>query len=262
MKVMSFNIRMANPKDGEHYWEHRKESVAAIIRAERPDVLGTQEGTAETLGWLDQHIGPYRRFGVARDGRGEGECSAVYVHEDAGEVVDYGDFWLSDTPHVPGSRSFGNRQNRMATWVRLRAKGTDREWTFCNVHTDHAHAGSREQSARLLWKTLQGLSPEGPAVLMGDLNTVPASLPIQFLTGHAAIQGETGALKDSLLVAEEAENAALGTFHNFEGVEGAAGRIDYILVSQDVRVKRAAVVIDSPTRRVVSDHFPVTAEIE
>jgi len=45
IRVMTFNIRFDNPKDGDKRWEYRKDLVCEIIRRYHPQILGIQEAT-------------------------------------------------------------------------------------------------------------------------------------------------------------------------------------------------------------------------
>jgi hypothetical protein len=42
MRIMTFNLRFANPQDGPNCWEFRKELVVETIVTNRPDLVGTQ----------------------------------------------------------------------------------------------------------------------------------------------------------------------------------------------------------------------------
>jgi|SRR5687767_7729865 len=43
LRVMSVNVRFANPKDGDNVWENRRDLLVATIRLKSPDLIGTQE---------------------------------------------------------------------------------------------------------------------------------------------------------------------------------------------------------------------------
>jgi len=51
------------------------------------------------------------------------------------------------------------------------------------------------------------------------------------------------------------------TFHVFTG-QGIRGRIDWILVSPEVKIKKVFLIKDKPDGRYPSDHFPVMASLE
>ena len=56
MRVLTFNLRFANPIDGANQWDYRKELVVETIFACEPDLVGTQEGTVPQLDYLTEHL--------------------------------------------------------------------------------------------------------------------------------------------------------------------------------------------------------------
>ncbi|MEJ2069088.1 MAG: hypothetical protein P8X58_01555 [Syntrophobacterales bacterium] len=56
MRVLTFNLRFANPIDGVNQWDYRKELVVETIFACEPDLVGTQEGTVPQLDYLTEHL--------------------------------------------------------------------------------------------------------------------------------------------------------------------------------------------------------------
>ena len=56
MRILTFNLRFANPQDGPNQWDYRKELVVETIFACEPDLVGTQEGTVPQLDYLTYHL--------------------------------------------------------------------------------------------------------------------------------------------------------------------------------------------------------------
>ncbi|MBQ6828042.1 MAG: hypothetical protein IJO46_08510, partial [Thermoguttaceae bacterium] len=46
LRVMSFNVRVANNGDGENRWDLRKETLVDVVKGDNPHLLGVQEATA------------------------------------------------------------------------------------------------------------------------------------------------------------------------------------------------------------------------
>lgn len=106
LRVMTFNVRV--PADTDmNAWVHRREQLVRVIAAEHPDVLGTQELTGEQGEYIAAHLPGYAWFGKDRDGGTNGEHMGVFYRTDRLQVLRSGDFWLSDTPDVPGSKTLG-----------------------------------------------------------------------------------------------------------------------------------------------------------
>ena len=58
--VVSFNIRVDNAADGDNAWDNRKPASAAMIRQERPTVMGLQEAQPHQITYLAKNC-PDRR---------------------------------------------------------------------------------------------------------------------------------------------------------------------------------------------------------
>ena len=105
--VMSYNIRYDTASDGVNQWSNRKDRVAALIRRNRPDLVGLQEALRTQLDDLLTRLPDYDVYGVGRDdGMTKGEYSAILVRRTRFEVRASDTFWLSDTPAVAGSKGW------------------------------------------------------------------------------------------------------------------------------------------------------------
>src|SRR4051812_25823419 len=59
LKVMTFNLRRRKESDGPNAWDERRDAAAEVIRRHAPDLIGTQEGLREQVGFLQQHFSEY-----------------------------------------------------------------------------------------------------------------------------------------------------------------------------------------------------------
>ncbi len=144
LRVMTFNIRYNNPADGENAWPHRKDSVAALIDR-HADVAGLQEATFEQIQDLRERLPEFEIYGVGReDGKEKGEFSPVFFRRSRLELVSGGTFWLSQTPEVPGSRSWDAAITRLVTVTQLRDRTLGERFYFLNTHFDHVGSTARE----------------------------------------------------------------------------------------------------------------------
>ncbi|MEU9362937.1 endonuclease/exonuclease/phosphatase family protein [Streptomyces sp. NPDC048301] len=256
LRVMSFNLHV--DWDGSpHPWADRRETAAALLRAGRPHLLGTQEGRLHQVDDVLTALGPgYARTGQGREGGGRGEHMALFHDHERLEALEHGDFWLSSAPEVPASETWGGGCPRMATWVRFRDLATGGELLALNTHLDHESAYARARAAALLVERIDALAPGLPVLLTGDFNT-PAGDP----EVHGALLAKTGpgGLVDAWDAAE-VRGPSYGTFHDYgpPAVEGP--RIDWILASRGTRVRESSVVL--PGSVAPSDHLPVTALLE
>src|SRR5688572_7365354 len=101
LDVMTFNIRYAHTQP-PNLWHDRLPVITDLIERHRPDVIGTQEGLHHQLRDLELRLPDYAWIGTGRDGDSRGEFMAVYYRRERVEPVSYENYWLSDTPSVPG----------------------------------------------------------------------------------------------------------------------------------------------------------------
>ena len=110
LTVMSFNIRYGTAKDGENEWTARRDVLFEVIRDAKPDLLGLQEALDFQIDEILAAVSGYAVVGVGRDdGAERGKYSAILFRTERFHVAEAGTFWFSDTPTVPGSKSWGNR---------------------------------------------------------------------------------------------------------------------------------------------------------
>ena len=74
LRVMSFNIRYDEPRDGVNAWANRKQKVADVIRFHKADLVGVQEALLSQLRDLERSLPDFAWCGVGRtDGTEAGE---------------------------------------------------------------------------------------------------------------------------------------------------------------------------------------------
>jgi endonuclease/exonuclease/phosphatase family metal-dependent hydrolase len=259
VRVMTFNIRNGQAKDGENRWELRKEFVCDVIRDYAPDVLGVQEAYRFQLDEFNQRLPEYGEVGIGRDGGSRGEHSSIFYLLQRFDVDESGTFWLSDTPMKP-SAHWGNRYRRVCTWARLVDKESTRSFYVYNTHMDHESQRARENGAQLIMKTIKERKHSNPFILMGDFNSSESNQVIAYLKGTGKLSGHSPIpVIDSWRVLHP-EEKVVGTGSRFTGyLEGA--KIDYIFVPPDTHVSEATIVRTSRNGRYPSDHYPVTAKL-
>lgn len=237
LRLLSLNLRRDMASDGDNRWSRRKQAVAALLERQSPHLLATQEGLSHQLADVDAALPGWRRVGLDRRGDGSDEHTAIHYDPRRLLLVAWGDLWLSDTPELPGSATWGNRLPRMATWARFTDQETGRSFTLVNTHLDHESAASRERAAAFLAARF----PD--AVLVGDFNDAPGSRP------HALLTQDRHDLQDG---------SEQGTYHGFSGT--GRSRIDWILAPKGIHGV-ARTLVPSAGERMVSDHFPLVADL-
>lgn len=247
--AMTFNIRYPTQNDGENWWEYRKERVADLVRFYEPDVMGIQEGLHRQVIFLDSALTEYSFVGAGRDdGEKGGEYSALFYKPGVLEVLESGTFWLSETPDRV-SVGWDASMERISTWARFRITESGKEILVFNAHLDHRGPESRLNALKLIYSRSEDMNQNGtPVLVMGDLNAVPESEPIQYLSS---------VMNDSRAVSETRPYGPVGTYNGFDISHPLDRRIDYIFVSDQVAVQKYGVLSDTQNERTPSDHLPV-----
>lgn len=274
VRVMSFNLRYGTADDGDNAWPHRRDLVMRTIRDFDPTLLGVQEALRFQLDELHAEFPRLAEIGIGRDDGAEaGEYSAILYDQNRLERLDSGTFWLSDTPDVVASTSWGNRITRIVTWARFRdraggdddgggSNGTSREsggatFYVFNTHWDHESQPSRERSAELILRRIADRDGGGPVILTGDFNAGEDNPAFTRLI--AADADAADHLRDTFRTLHP-DAKDVGTFNGFTG-ERSGEKIDAILVSGEWRVLEAGIDRAHDGARYPSDHFPVTAVV-
>lgn len=251
LRVMSFNVRLPIDSDGPNRWGQRRELMVRTIREQQPDVIGTQELFALQGDYLVAKLPEYAWFGRGRSGKpGDDERMGVFYRRDRLRVVESGDFWLSDTPDVPGSITWGHLFPRMVTWALFERIEDRRRFYLFNTHLPYR---AEDEEARLrgalaILQRLRALPGDVPVVLTGDFNTAPDSCTHKQLTAF---------LQDAWTSAPRHEGPE-GSFHAFTGQPQK--RIDWILF-RGLRAEAARTITEQAGGRYPSDHFPVVADL-
>ncbi|MBA2115107.1 endonuclease/exonuclease/phosphatase family protein [Bremerella alba] len=257
VSVMSFNIRYGTAKDGDNHWDKRKEFVAETIQEVNPDLLGTQECLGFQRDFLAEHLTGYEVHAAAReDGKEKGEMCAVFFRTDRFEKLDAGHFWLSETPSVPGSKSWDSSLPRMASWVKLKDKksGSDRPIVFINTHFDHRGPDSRFEAAKLIRNRITQFA-DADVILTGDFNAGEGSKP------YVAMFAEESPVVDTYRTAHPEKKADEGTFSGFDVSKTGGARIDWLGASRGWNVVEAKILPIHRSGRTPSDHLPITAKL-
>jgi endonuclease/exonuclease/phosphatase family metal-dependent hydrolase len=125
---------------------------------------------------------------------------------------------------------------------------------------DNTHLGispwREKRTARELLEVLDRDRADAVQILSGDFNSTPHGTLLRALTRTTPGSGE--GFRDGWTLAER--RVGSGTFHWGLGLAGP--RIDYVLMRPARRVLSASVMTQRRRRALVSDHAPLTFEID
>ncbi|MFF7277105.1 endonuclease/exonuclease/phosphatase family protein [Streptomyces griseorubiginosus] len=254
LELMTFNLRFAGTTE-PNSWATRRPVMRRLLRREAPTLIGTQEGLYRQLLDIHADLGPhYDWIGTGREGGSHDESTAVFYDNRRLAPVEHDTLWLSDTPRVIGSNTWGGALPRIVTWVRFRDRTTDdREFYVVNTHFDHVGQYARERSAQFLGERIAAFDRSLPVVVTGDFNAAAHDNPaydILLATG----------LVDTWDAAPE-RTKAYATFHGYKPLVPGGDRIDWILTTPGITVHRAAVNTYALHGQFPSDHLPVQATV-
>ncbi|MBI1289546.1 MAG: endonuclease [Flavobacteriales bacterium] len=249
-KVMTYNIRYNNPKDGENAWPNRQEKVLKLVLSQQADVVGLQEALKEQTEFMDSLLTAYGRIGVGRDdGWEKGEYSPLYYRKDRFNLRDNGTFWLSETPEMPGSKSWDAAITRICTYAQLIDKQTGKAvWVF-NTHFDHKGKKARQESAKLIIKKAKEMAQDDAIVLIGDFNFSPDSEPYKTITSE---------FSDAFSCYKSGPKT---TGRGFAVGENEGERIDHVFYSKQLKCSTYSILDENDGKNYPSDHLPVISTL-
>jgi len=272
LRVMTFNIKGdvlgINP---ERSWRlldlsdpnvfqilpNRDVRAISVIADYAPDILSVQELKLEQRSDLLSAFPEYDFYGQGRRGGTDDDANGIYFRSDRFSLLDQGDFWLSETPQVPGTTFVGNGSDtgnpRMATWVKLHDQQVGQDYFVLSTHWS-LDSRARRDSAALIQSMLPTLAGDLPILLLGDFNATQNSSAYRTLRGLTDPNAVLFA--DSFIDAGGSDGR---TFHNWSG--GVSGtRIDHIFHRSNIFTAESAEIIRTTFDGgfYPSDHYPVT----
>ena len=251
INVMTYNIRYDNPKDGVNEWNKRKAKVFQLLKKYDPDILGVQEALNNQMNDVVGNLKEYKFVGVGRDdGKEKGEFSAILYKKERFEVIEQNTFWLSETPEVPGSKSWDAAITRVATWAKFRDKQTNREFLVINTHFDHIGKEARKKSAALLKTKATELKNGLPMIITGDFNFTRDDDPYDIMMDTSGV-----------IIYDSAPRNSAGTACGFELNSLRCNAIDYIFYTPEWIIQAYSVISDNDGKYFPSDHLPVMAKV-
>ena len=268
--ILTCNIRVALPEDEAtgNGWPARRALCLEVIRAQQPDVVCLQEVLRVQMDDLERGFPEFASFGFEgpemenRQAGYQGIAkNPLYYSRARYDFVSAGGFWLSETPHLPGSLSWESARARHVNWVRLRERASGRQFRVLNTHLDHESQRAREEQIKMILAEAALYAPEFPQVLTGDLNSgatnpvLKLALDAGWTNTHTAAPGP----RDD----GNPTHGFLGPKYTPKTEAGRKrGPIDFILTRGPVSTLGWKIVRDSRDGRYPSDHYFVSAKVE
>jgi endonuclease/exonuclease/phosphatase family metal-dependent hydrolase len=266
--ILSCNIRVALPEDEApgNGWSTRRDLCVEVIRAQKPDLVCLQEvlrGQIEDLEKAFPTFGSYGFDGPEMDARMEGyqgiAKNPILYSRERYDFVSAGGFWLSETPHLPGSLSWDSARARSVNWVRLRDRASRRQFRVLCTHLDHVSQRAREEQIKLILAEAALYAPEFPQILGGDFNAGRANNVIKLVldAGWTNTQDAAPGPRDD----GPTVHGFLGENAKWSEAARKRGPIDFIFTRGPITTHGWKIIRDSRDGRYPSDHFFIAAKL-
>ena len=263
MKLLTCNIRFSSMghDTGVRFWKNRRDFCLETMLSRQPDIICVQECHNDQFTDLQAGLGSgWSAYWVMSFPDGFYPENAIFYRKDFARIVNCGGYWLSETPHIPGSRSWGSECVRLANYAVFDTpEGRIR---VVNTHLDHASQTAREKQADMLNADAAAWPADLPQILTGDLNCDFSNPAVQRLLGggwHDTHAEATGICDERF------------TFHGFLGEHWQGdpdpgpcgnGKMDWILARGPIRTLSSEIIKDHAGDLYPSDHYFVFSELK
>ena len=264
LKVMSFNIRYSNTTDqGEKSWSQRRKPCVDMIKDVNPGVIGMQESRTEQRNYLKTMLTKYELLEVPNTGTGSGGNSTVLYRTDLFTRVDWGYFYLSETPETPSAPwDATNSARRSSVWVHLKDNASGREFVFLSTHFPESNTSAADNEARLKCAQLnvnkmKEIAGSLPVFIVGDMNCSYAADD----TRRSALAPYYAWMQSGREEAPDRDSAY--SYNNFGGgTPSARWNLDHIFYKGVKPVRFQTVTSPNYGVTYLSDHYPITLTVE
>lgn len=251
LKIITSNIRFSNPSDGTHDWPYRLPLLANIFNDTSPDILATQEGRIGQLQELDKELLNLSLLDTHRNWIDDRMYPCLFINPQTISVEDSGDIWLSETPLIPGSKSFSSAFPRLCTWAEVTVNSNGKQLMIVNTHLDHVLNSTRVRQVKVLISEVKKINNR-ELVILGDFNEPPT-------TSIKSDLMEAFDLKDPWTEKNYAEETSHHAFNGFKTIAG--DRIDWILIPKNFECINLIMDKRSVKNVYPSDHYPIVATV-
>jgi len=265
-RVLTANIRVALEEDAAKGfgWGDRKKICIDVLKDQQADIICFQEVLGVQNEDLKAAMPDYFSFGFEgpemdahKTGYHGVAKNPIFFSTRRYALISAGTYWLSETPHIGGSKSWDTARARHVNWVRLREKKSGVTFRVLSLHLDHVSQYAREKQTEMMLAETAQYPGDFIQILAGDFNASAANTVIKMVK-------ENGWTDSYTEVHGDKEPGF--TVHSFLGEQhpkkDERKKIDFILTKGNVRSHSASIIKDHRDGKYPSDHYFVLAEIE
>ncbi|WP_146697690.1 hypothetical protein [Geofilum rhodophaeum] len=153
--------------------EERWTTVGKLVAAHDFDLLCLQEIHPERLQILSEELQAYKSLPAVDSHLSQlvETCPIFYLPHRLKLLAD-SQFWLSETPDIPGSKSWGALFPRTVTWGKFVNLQTGHIFFVFNAHFCHLNEDARMMSSTLLLRKINEIAGHAPVVITGNFNSL------------------------------------------------------------------------------------------
>ena len=182
-----------------------------------------------------------------------GEIMAIFYNTSEIKLLEWGTYWLSETPGEP-SISWDADFKRTMTWAKMQMKLNGMQFFYVNTHLDNKSGTAREEGLKLIVNKIAEKNTDNlPVVLTGDFNIIPTDAVLDEVLGNAEmLDARTTAAKTD----------GLPTFNGLGDKNENPRVIDYIYYRGFSSCPEYE-TIDKTYENIpyISDHYPIIARL-
>lgn len=240
----------------------RRPVMKEVLTPYDADSMGFQEVTWRWKEWLKEDYPGYTQVGIMRygdnyKGNASNELDLLMYKTDKFELIRQETIWLSDTPYVEASKTWGGTNPCTFVYAHLKLKSTGEEIVHFTTHfshdSDEAKTKSGPQMSQFIYDYMQKYG-DLAIYATGDYNIDP---------NHSSYNDMTSVLQDPYYVAKEKYGYNTGGALDIEGgyLKEASSRIDFIFINNSAMIVDKYEVIDKNINGIQpSDHLGLYLE--
>lgn len=251
--LATYNVAFDRPEP----WVNRKEMIHNILLSNNFDIVGIQEPYLDALEDLVEMLPDYAYTGTSVTGNPEDpNChnNPIFYKKSRFDLLDHGSFWFSETPDVPGSKSWESNGPRMCNWGKFRDIRTGNEFFLFNIHLDNKSEQAREHAADIINRKVTEIAKGYHAFLTGDFNAD------QWSETYSILKKEFRDTKDDAVYTENADWHSYNGYKLSSEPEHDGAQIDHIMLripDFNYAVNEWKLINTSYNGSYPSDHFPL-----
>ncbi len=181
LTVCSFYTGHDFDKNSTDLWEERRATIESLVDSYNFDIVAMQEVNFDRFYSLKEALPDFDS--VIGDGEERAdieELAPIFYNSENFLVMAKSQFWLSETPDIPGSKSWGTIYPRITTWVKLQSNNSGHIFFVFNTQFCHLNEDAQLKSSALLLQKISEIAGDAPVIVTGNFNAVINS-PVELL---------------------------------------------------------------------------------